>query len=210
VVGVAKDSRYLYIGEPSQDFVYVPFRQEPRGNMVLVTQTAGDSAALLAPLREVVQNLDADVPVYDVQTVETFFDARATGIGRVILSMVAAMGLMGVALTMVGLYGLVSYAVSRRTREIGIRIAIGASHERVLRMVLRQGMTPVWFGMFAGIGLSLVTLRVLPRVIALGPHYDSRANFLILPTLLLVTILAVLAPSLRAAGVEPAVALRVD
>jgi ABC-type antimicrobial peptide transport system permease subunit len=178
--------------------------------MLLVAQTSGDSAALSAPLREVVRNLDADVPVYDVQTIETFFDARATGIGRVILSMVGATGLMGVALTMVGLYGLVSYAVSRRTREIGIRIAVGASYERVLRMVLRQGMVPVWFGMFAGMILSVVTLRVFPRVIALGPHYDSRANFLILPMLLVVTILAVLATSLRAARVEPAVALRVD
>jgi ABC-type antimicrobial peptide transport system permease subunit len=176
-VGVAKNSKYLYIGEPIQDFVYVPFRQEPRGNMVLLVQTAGDSATLLAPLREMVRKLDADVPVYDVQTIETFFDARATGIGTVILSLVAAMGLMGIVLTMVGLYGLVSYAVSRRTREIGIRIAVGASHYRVLRMVLRQGVTPVWFGMFAGMVLSVATIQILPAVLPLGPHYDARAYF---------------------------------
>ena len=92
-----------------------------------------------------------DVPAYDVQTIESFYDARLTAIGHVITRLVGGIGLMGMTLTVVGLYGLVSYAVSRRTREIGIRIAIGASAGRVLGMILRQGMTPAWFGVPAGL-----------------------------------------------------------
>jgi putative ABC transport system permease protein len=210
VVGVAKNSKYLYVGEPTQEFVYFPFRQEPRGEMTLLAQTRGPSISGVAPLKEAVAAIDRGVPLQDSHTIEMFFDAMARSLGRTTLTLVAAMGVIGIGLTMIGLYGLVSYAVSRRTREIGIRIAVGAAQIQVLRMMLRQSMAPVWMGLAAGSAMSAATLRMLPSIIPLGQRYDPRFYLLILPVLILTTGVAALIPSNRAAQVDPAVALRGD
>ncbi len=144
IVGIARASTYGYFAEPPQDMIYFPFRQVPHTSMALLAQTAGESTSLLGPLRDVVRSLDPDVPAYDAQTMEAFFAARVTTIGNVLNRVVGGMGIMGMALTMVGLYGLVWYAVSRRTREIGIRVAIGASYGRVLRHDPPTGSDARW------------------------------------------------------------------
>jgi ABC-type antimicrobial peptide transport system permease subunit len=100
--------------------------------------------------------------------------------------------------------------VSRRTREIGIRIAIGASQGRVLAMVLRQGLTPAWWGTVAGLALSIVTARLLPALVQITDRLDARSWFFVVPLLLVITLLAALIPARRAARVEPTVALRCD
>jgi predicted permease len=127
IVGIAADSKYFYIIEPAQIALYFPYRQQPHGSMVLLAQTAGESAAVVGTLREIVNGLDKDLATFDGQTIEAFYEARAIGFLRTATEMIGALGVMGILLTMVGLYGLVSYSVSRRTREIGIRIAIGAN-----------------------------------------------------------------------------------
>jgi putative ABC transport system permease protein len=124
------------------------------------------------------------------------------------IRLIGGMGLMGVTLTAVGLYGLVSYTVGRRAREIGIRLAIGATHGRVLRMILRQGMAPAWLGL--GFVLSVATLRLLPWVIPTNTRYDPRIFVLVVPLLLAITLLAAFVPARRAARVDPTVALRCD
>jgi putative ABC transport system permease protein len=210
VVGVVKTTTVTYSGEAPQDAIYFSFRQQPRTNMALVAQTVGDSTTALAPLREMVRRIDADVPTYDVQTIEVFFDAHGAVWPRIATRLIVGLGVMGMALTVVGLYGLVSYAVSRRTREIGIRIAIGASQARVLAMVLRQGLTPAWCGMVAGLGLSVVTARLLPALVQITDSFDARNLWLVVPLLLAVTLLAALVPARRAARVEPTVALRYE
>ena len=156
------------------------------------------------------RRMDANVPAYDLQTIEAFYDARLTAIGRVITRLVGGIGLMGMTLTIVGLYGLVSYAVSRRTREIGIRIAIGASAGRVLGMILRQGMTPAWFGVPAGLLLSAATARVLPLLAPFTYRIEPSTFLFVVPVLLAVTLFAAFVPARRAARVDPTVALRCD
>src|SRR5262249_48056227 len=156
IVGVVRSHEHLYPGELPQQAVYFPYRQRPRSRMTLLVRTAGDSAALLDPIRGLVHARDADVPAFDVQTMEMFYRARATAIGDVLVQLVGGMGLVGMTLTVIGLYGLVSYSVSRRTREIGIRIAVGATYARIVRMVLSQGMTPAWFGVGGGLILSAI------------------------------------------------------
>jgi predicted permease len=210
VVGVAKTARYLFFFEPPQSMVYFPYRQMPRTAMVLLAATGGDSAAALEPLQRVLQAADPDVPTFDVQTIEQFYDSRATGIGVVTLSLIGAMCVMGLILTTIGLYGLVSYAVSRRTREIGIRIAIGASSRRVLGMVLRQGMRPVWPGMLAGCIASLAATRWLPSAMPIDTTYDPRWLMLIVPLIFVTMIAAAYVPARRASRVDPTVALRYD
>src|SRR5262249_41981594 len=140
VVGVVSTTTLSYPGELPLSGIYFPYRQRPLGQMVLVASTPGESAELLRPLQDLVHRLEHGVPVVDAQTIEAFYGERVTGFGTVMVRLVTGMGVMGLLLTMVGLYGLVSYSVSRRTREIGIRIAIGASYGRILTMVLRQGM----------------------------------------------------------------------
>src|SRR6185295_5924551 len=95
-----------------------------------------DPSTLVTPLREVVRGLDANLPIYNVRTMQELYRMRAIAIFRVLVTTVGGMGLMGLSLSIVGLYGLVAYAASRRTREIGIRMAIGAGRSTVLRIVL--------------------------------------------------------------------------
>jgi putative ABC transport system permease protein len=210
IVGVAKNSKYVYAGEPTQEFVYFPFRQEPRGLMTILVQTHGPSITGVAPLKEAVAAIDTSVPLHEVHTIEMFFDAIARSFGRIILGLVASMGLIGIGLTMLGLYGLVSYAVSRRTREIGIRMAVGAAGAQILRMILRQGMVPVWIGVAAGSVLSTATVWMLPSMVPIDQRYDPGFYFLVLPALILIAGLAALIPSNRASKVDPTVALRAD
>jgi len=210
VVGVARAGKYTYIAEPPQDAVYFPFRQQPRGNMVLVAQTGRESSEALAPLRDMIRRMDADVPVYDLQTMEGFYAARATSLGGIITKLIGGMGLMGMTLTMVGLYGLVSYAVGRRTREIGIRIAVGAGYGRVVRMILSQGMVPAWAGLAIGLPLSALMSRFLPALVPIEHGFDADTLALVVLLLCAVTLLAAFVPARRAARVDPTIALRCE
>lgn len=210
VVGVAKLSTYVYTGERPFEVVYFPFRQEPRGAMMLLAQTSGDSRDLIDPLREIVRRMDPDVPISDAQTMERFYEVRATSINGIAVSLIGGLGFMGLILAMVGLYGLVSYAVGRRTREIGVRIAVGASPYRVLGMILREGMRPAWVGLAAGLALSVVTARLLPALVPIGQRYDLATVLPVVPLLLAVSIVAAGIPARRAARVDPTVALRTE
>jgi putative ABC transport system permease protein len=210
IVGIARTSMYGYFAEAPQDMIYLPFRQQPSGNMVLLVQTSGESSALVPPLRQIAHDVDPAVPAYDAQTIETFYAARVTTIGTVVVRLIGGMGLMGMTLTMVGLYGLVSYAVSRRTREIGIRVAVGASYRRVVGLVLRQGTIPTGFGLAAGLCLSAITTRLLHMVIPVSQPYDSRTLIVVLPLVLATSVLASYVPARRAARVDPTIALRCE
>jgi ABC-type antimicrobial peptide transport system permease subunit len=210
VVGIARDATYIYVTEPPQAAVYVPFRQRPRARVTLLARTTGDSAGAVAALREVVHTLDAEMPVYDAQTMETYYEARATGILTVVAGVVGGMGTMGVLVTLVGLYSLVAYSVRRRTSEIGIRMAIGASAGHVLRMILRQGMRPAWPGLAAGVVLSLVVARLLPAYLPTVARYEPLTYLVAVPTLLALTLLASFVPARSAALVDPVQALRTD
>src|SRR5205823_1606539 len=110
IVGLAKTSKYIFIAEPPSDFVYLPYRQRKPPEIVLVAHSTGDPASLAAPLREVVHGLDVNLPIYNVRTMEAFYQMRAVSIFNVLVTAVAAMGLMGLGLSIVGLYGLVAYA----------------------------------------------------------------------------------------------------
>ena len=208
IVGVARDSRYVFPGEPPTDFVYFPYHQHPMGRMILLAESTGESASLMTPLRDVVRRLDPNMPVYDVHTMEEHYDARATTLIRVIVEIVGGMGLMGIALAMAGLYGLISYAVSRRTREIGIRMAVGANRAAVVKMVLRQGIMPVVFGVAIGLVLSAEAGRLLASSFPLSERVGPALYGLIAPMLLLVAILAAVVPARRAALVDPMKVLR--
>jgi predicted permease len=211
IVGLAKTSKYIFIAEPPTDFVYLPYRQRKPPQIVLVARSIGDPASLAAPLREVVRGLDVNLPIYNVRTMEEFYRMRAVSIFNVLVTAVAAMGLMGLGLSIVGLYGLVAYAASRRTREIGIRMAIGATRPTVLRMVLRQGLVLALAGLVVGLAASLGAGQLLN---AAFPGGDNRQDFvalvLVAPVVFAVTLLATYVPARRASRINPTEALRYE
>jgi predicted permease len=211
IVGVAKTGKYLFIAEPPSDFVYLPYRQSKPQEMTLVARSAGDSASLAAPLREVVRRLDVNMPIFNARTMEALYAMRATRIIDVLIETVGGMGIMGLALSIVGLYGLVAYGASRRTREIGIRMAIGATGPTVLRMVLRQGMVLSVVGLGLGIAGSVGAGAALRSAFPTGnDQRDPIALLLVIPIVLAVTMLAAYVPARRAARINPTEALRYE
>jgi predicted permease len=210
IVGVAKTSKYIFFAEPPSDFVYLPYRQQKPPRMIMVAQSAGDPAGLAGPLREIVRGLDANLPIFNVRTMEELYRMRATSIFNVLIAVVAAMGGMGLGLAIVGLYGLVAYATSRRTREIGIRMAIGASGVAVLRMVLRQGLVLALVGLVVGLVASVGAGEAMRAAFATSADEprDLVALALVAPAVLVVTLLAAYIPARRASRVDPMQALR--
>jgi macrolide transport system ATP-binding/permease protein len=210
VVGVAADTKYASINESPQDFVYLAARQDPAIRTTLIVGASGDSASVTAPVRAAVQALDRDVPITGVWTIEEFYAGNAAIVTRYLTGVVGGMGFVGLGLAMVGLYGLVAYTVSRRTREIGIRMAIGAQPASVLGMVLRHGAWLVVVGAVLGLALTIALGGLLRGTFPSSERTGLGLYAVVVPALLLVTLLAALLPALRAARIDPLTALRQD
>ena len=208
VVGVAKDGKYQTLGEEPKPFIYSNLAQGESPIMTLVV-AGDDQAALLGQVRAALVALDPHLPILDLHTMEEhlaimLFPAR---LGAALL---AAFGVLGLVLASVGLYGVVAYAVSRRTREMGIRIALGAGGSNVLRLVVREGMALVATGIGIGLLLALVATRALDKLL-FGITATDPVTFVAVPLVLAtVALLANLGPALRATRVDPMVALRYD
>ena len=208
IVGVAKTAKYIFVAEPPQPFVYFPFTQHPQTSMSILVETYGDPAAITAPIREVVRSLNPDQPIYNARTLANFYDQRAIAVFLMILQLVAAMGTLGLALAVVGLYGLIAYSVSRRTQEIGIRMALGAQRSDIAALILRQGFVLAIIGIAIGFAASIAVRGILAQgLIGLGTL--SPAVLAIVPVgLLLVTMAACYLPARRATQIDPLRALR--
>jgi predicted permease len=211
IVGLAKTSKYIFIAEPPTEFVYLPYRQQKPQRMMMLAQSAGDPSTLAGPLREIVHQLDGNLPISAVRTMEALYEMRAVRIFRVLIAVIGGMGLMGLGLAIVGLYGLVAFAVGRRTREIGIRMAVGADHAAVLRMVLRQGLVLALAGLAVGLAASVGAGELLQAAFPGGEDQaDIFALLLVVPIVLAVTFVAAYVPARQASRVDPILALRHD
>ena len=211
IIGIVKTTKYFWIAEPPLDFVYLPYTQDKRPAMTVVAESSAPDAGTLAPvLRQVVRELDPSMPVFDARTMQDFYTQRAVKTPNIIAESVAGFGIMGLILAMGGLYGLVAYSVSRRSREIGIRMAIGADRQKVIRMVLQQGLVLGSIGVAAGLILSFFACRALTSAIWIASfsHLDYSVFPVIAAPLLLVTLLATYGPARRASLIDPMRALR--
>jgi predicted permease len=209
VIGVARDGKYLTLGEAPTDYLFLPFQQNYDGRMTLLVHTASDPTSVAAGIRQEVKRLDDRLPVYGVRTAPQFLDRLLSG-PKSIAGLVSVFGLIALLMAAVGLYGVMSYAVAQRTREIGIRIALGAGTGNVLRLVLRQGLGLVLIGVTLGLG-GAFTLMWLTRHLLYGVSATDPLSFLVLPLLLAgVALLACWIPARRAAQVDPLVALRYE
>jgi predicted permease len=210
IVGVAADAKYFFIAQAPAEFIYLPRMQHPVPQSVLLIESIGDAAPLSAGVRDAVRAIDPNMPVFGIRSMKDFYFSRAEHTSRLIVGTVAGMGAMGLALAMVGLYGLVAYRVSRRTREIGIRMAVGAAPGSVLRMVLRHGLLLAVGGIVAGAVASVAAGNLLHAVFPSNGGSDIVTYALVVPTLVAVTLLAAYIPARRAAHIDPLRALRQD
>jgi len=209
IVGVTATGKYNVMFEPPTDFLYLPLSQQPHLHMTLLAASNGDPSELAAPLREMVRSIDSNLPVYGVRTAGNFFEQGSVALLRRMEGIVASAGLLGLVLALVGLYAVVAYQVTRRTREIGIRMAVGADSRRVTRMILKQACTIGVTGVGIGVVLSLAGGRALTSAVGM-PAFDPVLFGLVPAMLLSVTILAASIPARRAARIDPIQALRQD
>jgi predicted permease len=213
VVGVAANAKYFFIAERPLEYMYFAHAQSPLSRRSIMLASSGSAEALADPLRAVVRSIDPGMPILGLRTMEDYYASRAVGISRLIIGTVGGMGTIGVVLAMIGLYGLMAYAVSRRTREFGIRIAVGAAPVSVLSMVLTRGMVLASVGIVIGTIGSVAVSGLLRGVFAtqLGAAGESALAYAAVASVLVaVTLLAAYLPARRAARIDPLRALRQD
>jgi predicted permease len=210
VVGVAKNIKYRDLSERPQPFLYLPFSQQYESLMTLHVETTVDPANLAAPVLAEIRRLDPATPVQDVQTMQHFFREGALFGNRLLTQVVATTGLFGLLLAITGLYGVIAYSVSRRTREIGIRMAIGADPGSVARLVLRQGMKLTGIGAAIGLALSLLVSQLLASLLVGVSTRDPEVYVAVPLVLGAISFLACYVPARRAARIDPLLALRQD
>jgi predicted permease len=209
VVGVVGDARSTSLDQNPVDMLYIPLWQRPQNSSSILVRTAMDPKAIAAALRAVVWSADGDVPVPEERTLEQMMSASVAR-RRFQMTLVLLFAIAALALAAFGTYGVVSYAVARRRAEIGIRMALGAGRGRVLRLVLRQGMTPVFAGLAAGAFAALAIGSYVSSLLFEVSPRDPVAFAIAAAVLVAVSALACWIPARRAAAVDPLAAIRYE
>ena len=208
VVGVVKSYKLqaLVGGDTRYGAYFFPYAQDARRNVTLAIKTNGDPAALIGSLRRTVSALDADMPIYSLYTMEERMSRSLTD-RRTPLVLALAFGIVALLLSSIGIYGVLSYLVTQRTKEIGIRLALGGTSRDILSLVIREGLAVVAVGFVAGIAGAVAVRRLLEAQLYGVRATDPAVYAAVVILLGLVATLACLIPGWRAARVNPAVAL---
>jgi predicted permease len=207
VIGVVKNSNYTTLGEAPQPCIYLPLRQNPGATATLYVRAARDPESVLGEVQREVKALAPKVEISDIRTGARFMD-QILWSARIVVSMLGVFGLLALILASVGLYGLLAYLVRGRQREIGVRMALGASRPAILLLVMRQGMVLVCSGVGIGLALSLLISRALAKMLfGLNPA-DPLSLAGASSALILVAALACYLPALAASRMDPMGALR--
>jgi putative ABC transport system permease protein len=210
VIGVARDSKYMALDEPAGGYVYSlhsPAPEELMGFMALTLHTAGDPAAFGGPLRTALRRIDPGLRIYEMRTLEEYAALSLWKV-RWQAALIGGFGALALVLAAIGMYGVVAYAVAQRTREIGIRMAIGAQKRDVLWMVLARGLRLTAAGIAIGLALSAASTRLLRAFLYGVSPWDGVAFGGAALLWLAIAAAASFVPARRAAQVDPAVALR--
>jgi putative ABC transport system permease protein len=209
VVGVVKDIKHYGMDRPMIPGVYIPYVQDKQRGMTVVVRTAAEPLDMVSTVRDLVRRSDPDLPIYEVRSMAGSLE-RSLWLRRLYSSLIGIFAAVALVMAVGGLYGVFSYVVGGRTREIGVRIALGAQQGRVLWMVLRQGLILTTIGV--GLGLAGAAVAVdLMRSILVGVHASDLWTCAVIPVLLVaVAALACYVPARRAAKTEPMEALRCE
>ena len=207
VVGVVDDFGADFWGEPSGARLYLPLAQRPRARMLAVVRTTGEPREMIAAVRAAIQGVDDGMPVYAFRTIPEHVDSWLNET-RIVSTMLGGTGLLALTLASIGLFGMVSYSVLHRTREIGVRVALGAGRGSIMALVFRSTLRLAASGIAIGLMLSLVAgvalLSLVYRMEAPRPTTVLGA----LALLLAVVLVAAYVPARRATAVDPLAALR--
>lgn len=210
IVGVASDAKYRAVAEAPADHLYLPLAQVYAPQATLVLHVRGDPLAAAGPVRAMLSELDPNLPVADLKTMDALVAGRALLFARLGSALASSLGLLALLLALVGLYGVIAYAVAQRTRELGIRLALGASRGAVLRLVLADGMRLLARGVGAGLVLALAGGRLLAGFLYQVAPFDPLSLAWTVAVLGVTTLAATAVPAWQAARTAPGVALRAD
>ena len=209
IVGLARNSKYQEMREEPPITVYIPLAQRSKEELTLEARTTGATADIIAQLRQLVRSLDPKLPVYDVRTLDAQVD-QALSTERLLAALSSFFSVVATFLAVIGLYGAIAYAVARRRREIGIRMAVGARAGDVVKLFLGEGLAIVVAGIACGLVLAYAAARLL-RTLLYGLQPDDSATLLTGAALLfLVAAAAAVIPARRASRTDPSVALRYE
>lgn len=208
VVGVARDGIYRLPGEPRSSFAYLPLTQNHRPQMTALVRTVGDPRSAVPGIREGVRALDSRLGTFDVKTLDELIAGRALAPTRLASRFSAVFGALALCLSMVGLFGVMAYAVAQRRREIGIRIAVGASPNQIHRLVFGEGLRLAAVGGLIGVVGVALTLPLLRQLLVDKSSLDPLAFGAAFLLLAAVAVGASAIPALRATRVDPWKALR--
>lgn len=209
IVGVVGDTLYQ-VGQPAMAAIYFPVLNgaDNRG-LTLIVRTSHDPLVLSVPIQKQITSLDPELPVSDVLTMQQIF-GESLGNQDLIATLVLAFSLLSLTLASVGLYGVLAYLVAQRTSEIGIRIALGAQRDELLRLVLLEGLRPALVGLGLGLAASMGAAQLIRSMLYGTQSLDPLVFGAVTTTLLLVAVLACLAPAWRASRLDPMQALRTE
>jgi len=209
IIGVAKTGKYWTIGEAPSPFVWFTLAQRPWGGVDLIAQTEGDPSGLIGAVRGEIKQMDPNLPVTDARTMTEHLRASLAP-ARGAAAVLGSFGLLALSIAAIGIYGVTAYSVARRTREIGVRMALGAEAIDIVKLIVRQGMTLTLAGLATGLTGALVVTRLMASVLY-GVSATDAATFVVVPSLLaLVTLIACYLPARRATKVDPMIALRCE
>jgi predicted permease len=209
VVGVARDSKMTSLSEKPAPFLYLPFYQVYRGTMIVTARVNGDPLTFGKTVEKTIHELNSDLVVYDVTSLE--LSERSTSFPQHIAgTFVGAFGLLALVLAAIGIYGVTAYTTRQRTHEIGIRMALGASKEDVLRLVLGHGLRLTFIGVALGLAASFALTRYLSTLLLGVTSTDALTFSTVAILLCAVALFASFIPARRAMRVDPMVALRYE
>ena len=209
VAGVVADAHYTAMRRDPPPTAYLPFRQTPARSAIFYVRTSGDPMAMAATVREALREVDATLPLYDLRTQEDQIE-RSLAQERLFARLAILLGMVALALSGIGVYGLLAYTVTRRTPEIGVRMALGAERRQMAWMVVRQSVILVLAGLTLGIPASLYAGRYLESVLFGLQPTEIRALATAATVLLMVAVGAAYIPARRASRIDPLVALRTE
>jgi putative ABC transport system permease protein len=209
VIGVVGDAKHYWLDEDTKPQLYSAFSQNPGIFSSVVIRTTVEPLSLAESVRQAVWKVDPDQPMWKIRTVE-FLVNRTVADRKFLMALMGIFASLALVLTMIGLYGVISYLVNQRTQEIGIRMALGAQMGHILHMVLKQGMTLVLTGVALGFAASWLLTRLLSRLLYQVSATDPLTFAVIAVLLITVALLACYLPARRATKVDPLVALRYE